>query len=339
MATIPLSKISDFFEKLPTVASAQGFELRMQTNIGGSNSYAYSASFASNGTNAGNNSAILNNALTTQTIIASQSIGHTCPFIISPMGHKANTGLSVFPNAGSNIVTCTLTSMIGYNGSSTNVPCRIWVPSINYTPNYSKMILSQPSFRILYEDYYVDQILKIQGGAQVSRLFNVQLSRPRVMYIIPFFASSSMANPVNLSPYQQCLSSAPNTCSPCRLSNLQVQIGGQNIFVEPQAYNFHFYNNQILSLLGEKYNGNSLKSRFMGGQIKKSDWEKAYGVYAFNLQKVNGETEDNLMKSFQIQFKVDTPNTLFYDFIILVTYQSELYCDRATGVITSPQSS
>ena len=34
MATIPLKQLHDFFDKLPTVGSSQGFEIRIQTNIG-----------------------------------------------------------------------------------------------------------------------------------------------------------------------------------------------------------------------------------------------------------------------------------------------------------------
>jgi hypothetical protein len=159
------------------------------------------------------------------------------------------------------------------------------------------------------------------------------------MYIIPFFSSTFPAglNACNISPYQQCLSSAPNTCSPCRISNLQIQIGGQNIFIEPLQQNTHFYNDNFLSLQGN-INGNSLKSKFFSGQITKSMWEKAYGVITLSLEKVNSETEDNLMKSFQITFKNDSPAGLYHDFIIIVTYQSELYIDRSTGVVTSPNA-
>jgi hypothetical protein len=343
VATVPLAKICDFFGKIPTVASAQGFEFKLQTNIGGPNSYTYNFTFGTNG-NGGQlsiSSAVANNALTAQSVSAVQSIGHTCPFLMSAPGYLNSTGLSVYPKASTNGVAqaCSLklTSMIGYNGSATTVPCRIWVPLINYSPNYSKLILNQPSTRLLYDDYYVDQILSIQGGSQVSRLYNVQLSRPRTMYIIPYLASTGMANSLQLPPYQQLTSSAPNTCSPCRLSNLQIQIGGQNIFVEPQQYNFHFYNNNILALMGSEYNGNSLKSKFHGGQITKSMWEKAYGVYMFDLCKVASETEDNLMKSFQIQFKLNVPSTLYYDFIVMISYQAELVIDRSTGTVTDPR--
>jgi hypothetical protein len=334
VATIPLSKICDFFDKVPTVASAQGFEFKIQTNIGGSNSYNYNFTASANGQALAG--AKPNSDFTLQSVSATQSIGHTCPFIVSPVGHKSNTGLSVYPLSTTAAGLVTLTSQIGYNGNGNSVPCRIYVPTINYTPKFADIILKQPPVRLLYEDFYVHEIKGFAGGSSPTLLYPAQLSRPRTMYIIPFFNNNPNSMNCGLSPYQQCLSSAPNTCSPCRITNLQVSIGGNNIFVEPQAYNFHYYNNQILSLLGDKYNGNSLKSRYFGGQITKTMWEKAYGVLAFNMQKVSGEVEDNLQKSFQIGFKIDTPNTLVYDFLIIMTYQTELYMDRSTGTITLP---
>ena len=81
-------------------------------------------------------------------------------------------------------------------------------------------------------------------------------------------------------------------------------------------------------------NGNSYKSKFFSGQITKSMWEKTYGVYTINLEKVTDEIQDNLMKSFQISFKND--NLITYDFIIIITYQMELAVNRPSGLLTAP---
>ena len=139
------------------------------------------------------------------------------------------------------------------------------------------------------------------------------------------------------SPYLSPVSSAPNTTSPCSLSNFQIQIGGQNIFSEPLQYNFQYYNDNVMSLIG-KYNGNAVKSNQFSGQITKSQWEKAYSVYMLNLQKVNDQTQDDLAKSFQITFRVNTKNTadttIKYDFIILLEYQMTKYINRVTGILS-----
>jgi hypothetical protein len=82
-------------------------------------------------------------------------------------------------------------------------------------------------------------------------------------------------------------------------------------------------------------NGNSLKSKFFSCQITKSMWESGYNVYSINLQKVQDEITDSLMKSFQLIFQVDGTAGLQYDIFYIITYQSELSLDRSTGSITN----
>ena len=140
------------------------------------------------------------------------------------------------------------------------------------------------------------------------------------------------------SPFNSPISSAPITCTPCRLKNFNIQIGGANIFTEAQNFNYQFYNNNALSLMAD-INGNSLKSKFFSGQITKSMWENGYNVYSINLEKVTDEITDSLMKSFQLLFQIEnnsvTANKLKYDFYYMITYQSELSLDRSTGQITN----
>jgi hypothetical protein len=70
------------------------------------------------------------------------------------------------------------------------------------------------------------------------------------------------------------------------------------------------------------------------GQITQSDWEKCYGVYVFDLEKVADELQDNIAKSFTLNFTIDTLKSVVYDFIVMISYETELYLDRATGEIT-----
>jgi hypothetical protein len=131
------------------------------------------------------------------------------------------------------------------------------------------------------------------------------------------------------------LSSAPITCSPCKLKNFNIQIGGLNIFIEPQQYSNQFYYNNFLSLM-TKLNGNSLKSKFFAGQITKSMWESgAYGTYVINLEKVSDEVQDSLMKSFQLLYQIDGTLGLSYDMYYMIEYETHLNLDRSTGTITT----
>ena len=236
VATVPLCEVNDFFQKLPSVQSSLGFELRTQLNVASNNSWVINY----NGATAGSE-------FVPSSIIANQSVGNTCPFMVAPASNtiasNVGQGLGMAVNATSATAwSLTINPFIGYYGNaptlvnglpsgSTSLPCRIYVPQINYTPSYTKMILSQPSAKLLYNDFYVDMILNQNTATtnQVTRLFNVNLSRVRTMYIIPYLSSKANA-PVS---YRSPISSAPTTCSFCRISNCNISIGGQNVFIEP----------------------------------------------------------------------------------------------------------
>lgn len=335
VATVPLCEVNDFFAKLPSVQSSLGFELRTQLNVATNNSW-----------NIAYTGAVAGVEFIPSSITANQSVGNTCPFMVAPasntINNTASAGLGMAVNAtASTAWNLEIKPFIGYYGNaptllnglpsgSTSVPCRIYVPQISYTPSYSKMILSQPSAKLLYDDFYIDQILSVNSATsnQVTRLFNVNLSRVRTMYIVPYLSAKANA-PVS---YRSPLSSAPNTCSFCRISNCNLQIAGQNIFIEPLQQINQFYNNNVMQLMAN-INGNSMKSKFMSGQITSTMWQKAYNVFAFDMKKVEDEVQDNVLKSFQINFKVDTVNV--YDFMIILSYQNELNIDRLTGQVTS----
>ena len=336
VAMIPLSELHDFFKQMPSVASSTGFELRLQSNLSRENSYF--VGFTAQTTPAAL-TPVIPSVITSQ-----QIVGHACPFLLSNPSIDGSTGLRIATAAINTGAGITVKACIGWNnntgqltaftGSAGN-PVRIFLPSINYNNDYIKDIVQNPQYSLKYMDYYVDMDEGKEQGSQVSRLFNVQLSRVRTLYIIPFLSGSATVP----SPFNSPISSAPITCTPCRLKKINIQIGGQNIFTEPQNFNYQFYNNKTLSLMSD-INGNSLKSKFFSGQIMKSMWENGYNVYSINLEKVTDEITDSLMKSFQLIYQVEDStfaqaNKLRYDFYYIITYQSELSLDRSTGTITN----
>jgi hypothetical protein len=264
--------------------------------------------------------------------------------LLSNPSGNGSTGLAINNTAQINAnSTITVRACIGWSnvtgqlrtqfeGSSGN-PCRIFLPSVNFNNDYIKQIIQQPQYSLKYLDYYVDIDEGRSQNSSVSRLFNVQLSRVRTLYIIPFLTGSATVP----SPFNSPISSAPITCTPIRLKNFQIQIGGQNIFSESQSLNYQFYNNNALSLMAD-INANSLKSKFFSAQITKSMWVSGYNVYTINLEKVTDEITDSLMKSFQLIYQIEdnaTTTKLKYDFYYIITYQSELSLDRSTGTITN----
>jgi hypothetical protein len=250
ISIIPLSELHDFFKQMPSVASSTGFELRLQMNISKENSYQIRYNATASNTTVAN------------LVTSNQIVGHCCPFMLANPSTDGTTGLRT---AGSGLVNGTMTIRAGigwknetgqlstFQGSAGN-PVRIFLPSVNYNNDYIKQIIQNPQFSLKYKDFYVDSDLNKKQGDSLSRLFNVQLSKVRNLFIIPFLSSPTGAFP---SPTNSPISSAPVTCSIARLHNFNIQIGGVNIFSEPQNFNYQFYNNNALSILAD-LNGNSL---------------------------------------------------------------------------------
>jgi len=267
-AIIPLSELHDFFKQMPSVASSTGFELRLQSNVSQENTY--TVGYATTGSAPLNLTPVIPNSVTSQ-----QIVGHCCPFLLSNPTVDGSSGLKIANAAIGANATVTVKACIGWlpvgstlpaiTSQISGNPCRIFLPAVNFNNEYIKDIVQNPQYSLKYMDYYIDSDLGKAQGTQISKLFNCQLSRVRHLYIIPFLSGSGTVP----SPFNSPLSSAPITCTPCRLKNFNVQIGGSNIFTEPQNFNYQFYNNNALTLMAD-INGNSLKSKFFSGQITKS---------------------------------------------------------------------
>jgi hypothetical protein len=176
IAIIPLSELHDFFKQMPSVGSSTGFELRLQMNLSKENSYQ-----------------IRYNAIASSTTVANlvnsnQVVGHCCPFMLANPSTDGTTGLKT---AGTGILNGTMTvrACIGwknetgqlttnFSGSAGN-PCRIFLPAVNFNNEYIKDIIQNPQYSLKYLDYYVDSDLNKSQTSNISRLFNVQLSRVR----------------------------------------------------------------------------------------------------------------------------------------------------------------
>ena len=291
---------------MPTLSSINGFDLRLQCNLARENTYTMSYPVGTGAT-----TLFLPSSVTTV-----QSIGKICPFMIGNPSANGTHGMNITTTTVASIITAkciigwsTDNLGTGLNAGTSGITapaCRIHLPTISFTSDYIKDIASAPQYSLKYNDYYVDTDLAKKQGEGISRLFNTQLTRPRILYIIPFLAQSTVTN-IYPSCLTSPLSSSGITCTPCRLKNFNIQIGGQNIFNEPQQFNYQFYNNNVMSIIAD-INGNSPKSALFSGQISKSQWEQGYNVYYVNLEKCSDIISDSLMKAFQLTYTIDGNN-------------------------------
>jgi hypothetical protein len=302
--------------------------------------------------------------------VCNQIIGHSCPFLLTPLTLRSvqdntgvitaiesanliqNRGFQICAETGANYkiklkiwsaigwcrptIVATTGVMTGWGVPSSSIQSRIYFPQINLTPDYNRKFLNLPDYPMRYLDYYIDEIKTIRGNEGVDRLLSVQLPRIRNIYILPYLSDYNGLNFLNAvvsnSPYTSPLSSAPNTNSFVKLRDLRLQIGSSNILNEPQQYNHQFFEHNALELLN-RTNGNSIKSDFFSGRVNKTMFEKCYNAYVFNLARVEDEVSDNQPKSIKISFNINGKQSVYYDFLIMLEYETLLTIDPQSGKV------
>lgn len=342
VATVPLMFLSEFYEKIQSVVTLAQFELRLQTNLATNNSWSIVC---------GEQSADGSKDLPIDSIVSNASVGNTCPFMVSPpSGTDGKTGLTIFCAKKEAKPQITLKPFIGYygnqlgnlaislgsglpNGQPSMYPCQIWIPSVAYNASYQEVIVKMEPQTLLYNDFIVDTThTDIPGGTQVQKLLTYQTGRLRKLYILPYFSNKGVAKACD--PRQSLISSAPNTCSICRLINLNVQLGSVNVFSSPISFTFnHFYNSTLI--MQGLSNGNAYKSYEMSGRVKYSDFAKCYGAYVIDLERVTDEVSDDTVRNIQVTYKIDAKNTINFNMLYIIEYQAECKVDRVTGQVVN----
>lgn len=346
---LPLSFISPVFEKMPSISSIPSMELRITTNLSVNSVWtvtyddtvdATTKKYKITGTS------------------AVQGSGSVCPFLLSPFSSEvtATTGIGCVPITRDAAATtepkASVVPYIGYyqpadlvdgsissNGKMTlrpnAYPCRIAIPSVAYNAKLREVIYKQPASEVLYEDFAVDaSITNRVGGSSVQHQLQNALGRVRRLYIIPYFVSKP--TPATFVPvYQSLVSSAPTTCSPCKLTNFMVSLSSVNVFAVPVAQSHEFFiNNNLISQA--QINGNSFSSAMVSGQVPFSQWASgSYQVYEVLLDRAIDQIADNENPTIQVSFKINAKADYAYNFVLMTTFQSVAFIDRVDGSVSS----
>ena len=338
LAHIPLSELHSVFKEMPTMSSIKALELRLRTNLTKNNSWTVHYTGKTG----------VNEEFPVIGVESSQSQGNCCPILLSNAGAsngattKYGLTLRVANNDSACSVKCTI--KIGYTNSgltgTTQEPCYLYIPTFNMTPFYANKILNSPQYRLLHTDYATTWFRGRYKSNAISEQFQGSHQRLRAIHIIPFFSGKNSTYEINgnsnmLEPYKSLVSSAPNTCSPCRITDFNIKIGAKSVFGAPLRYTHEFYEQHKLQLMG-KINGNSAKQdHLFSGLITKDMFEKCYGVYSFNLQLTSNEALDDEPKDIFLTWKTNVDGDggkIKYDFFVILEKQKEINLDRSTGM-------
>jgi hypothetical protein len=147
------------------------------------------------------------------------------------------------------------------------------------------------------------------------------------LFISPQIADASV------NPLQNPLLNAPVCCSPHRMSQLQVEIGGNALFTEPIKYGWQFYE-MYKEFMGSDRDGNVLKSSDMCGLVTRDMYELNYGIVVIDLKRVLNENLDSVRKQLNIAFRNDSGVAMNY--LLILSSQNELSVNRVLSSVVKP---
>lgn len=341
-----LSDISDVFGKCPPLMHLNGFELKLQMNAGQAVSYTVNYAAANNPALNAPVATATTNLMGYNFPIASFTSnvgsGQTCPLLISSARTDGLSGLA-FNQINAATVSVTLTINIGW-GAANSAPCRLLVPWHKLNVSELERIEKNPVFSFYANHFELDfNLLGFAGGSVVQRTLASQYRRLRKMFIIPYLSNNNTATGgpggKMIYPFQSLISSAPNTCSICKLKNFNIQVGGVSLFQQEQLYSpamFYDENYQLLNSMdfsSDNAKNNPLKS----GRIKKSEFiHGAYNVYCIDLQHALTDEDDGRLKQVYCQWIIDAPTGILYDFMIIFECSNLYQVDAKNGILVSP---
>jgi hypothetical protein len=312
-----LKYVHDSIGKIPSLLSIYGYRLITQLNIGESNSWSvtYGAVDPTNLADV--------DYYNVESITANQSIGKTCPFLLSKASPHPSIGdLVMVPTNNVDKMKVTISARINPSASQPN---RIYIPTSIY--NDLGFIKAESKALILYDDIYTDSIVNVASGAMAEKTFNFSIPRMRYLFIFPQLSNASC------NSFQNPLLNAPVCVSPNRVSQFQIEIGGSPVFTEPIKMGYQFYE-MYDQFMGSDRDGNCLKSSDVCGLVTRDMYDTNYGVIVVDLKRVLNENLDSLRKQLHIAFRNDCGVDMNY--LLMVSSQNEITLDRVLCSIVKP---
>jgi hypothetical protein len=270
--------------------------------------------------------------------VSNSTFNNVCPFTINNL-NIATSGAGGLPyqqkqiSAGLFIGKALQTSLNGVNlgasgASHPMAACRLYYSTVQIEPekalSYSRANQMKP---IVFKNYYFNQINGVSAGGNYSQLIQSGITNPYALIIVPYISSTTtgMSGYQWQSPFDTC----PATGSPCIVSNLQVQLGGQQVLNSAYYYGFEDFVTQFV-------NCESLSSADFGvgvGVINKEWWD-LNRIYYVNLSR---STKSDRMTPRNIVLSFKNESLVAIDVKVFTVYLDSFNINVDSGQITTGQ--
>jgi len=323
-AIIKLSDIcGGYFDKLGLIKGAHYVKLTLDVNCVGSMILEY----AQNVTDG-----------TMQTVFKGESsFNWTCPLAVNP------SGLGI-PTAATSRKLCLSVGIVkppvllsSYTGTQHNTlglqhamgNCRIYVPTVKLENNAEQALIGQGvSKKILFDDYFQTSNT-IQSKSSMNMVVSNSIRGAYAMLVCAYPSRSihGLVTGLNTRPFSVLQSPFAPVVAPMPLTQLQVNVNGQNLFTQgQQSYSWEQYVEQIKGF--RSVNGNE-EIGLASSIMSKDDWENGNRFYLFTFNDINIDGSAN------INFSCYNPSNIASDLLVFVFTKKQVVVNTQSGQFES----
>jgi hypothetical protein len=265
------------------------------------------------------------------------SFTNTCPFTVNYLNAAAAAGgtplTTVNITAGVYVAKIPSTSYNSVNLSLANFThpmpaCRIYYSQIAIQPSLAEeYILTNRAKKCIYRTVLTNQYNNTGLGGNFNQLISSGVVHPTGILIVPYVASTatfSFGDYAWKSPFD----TAPGDAHPLSLTNLQVNVGGQNILQSSLNYNYEHFLEQLIYC-------EQLTSADFGVTtgLFSAAWWNSNRYYYVNIERSN-LTDKLQPRSINVSFTNN--NNVPIDVLIFTFVSKQLTLDVETGLVSVP---
>ncbi len=353
IATIKLSDISSFFEKLPLVKGLYGL-LRVRLNLGtlaitrvdGTVPVVAVAGVVAKDLITGFGGypavpavpAIVAVPAVQSTMSCLQSAvnisSNVCPFMITSIPEMATaikpTGWTPLNGQNTFTVGMYIGKVVG-NQSALNVPphatftaCRLTYPIVELQPHLALDYFTHNANKTVEYDslqYYV--INSVAGSSQFRQVIANSTINATGVLVIPML---SQAGNAGIYPYSSPFTTEPCTSSPVGFTNYQVEYAGQSIYPSNMLYDYKAFQQELA--LKNTINGN-LDLGMGSGLISQRGFEQGNQKYYYTTLRTTGDNVSS--KGITISGTMNCSPTISVDLHCFIITKKQVVINVQTG--------
>jgi hypothetical protein len=203
--------------------------------------------------------------------------------------------------------------------------CRWYTNKYMMSPEVESMLLEKTGNmkEVSYKDVNYHVINDFLPGSSRSFYVENSILNPIRLIVIPVLANTADSGngetgsefPVVQSPF----TTEPATCSPHMFGDVQLRIGGRNVFPRPLNYKFETF----MAELGRE------------SRISQTDYENIYGYMVFDLKRRVFDQEN---KAVSVHLALKNYGLKSYDLHCFIEYEKSATINLYTGSLVSTMS-